>query len=135
MSHSRRLLGAVCVVGQFLLAEALGPACLAQEPAERPRLVVLVVFDQMRGDYLTRWESLFGNEGFRRLGREGGVVPELPLLLCQHRDGGRPRIAPDGLPARGSRHYRQRVVRPLGGQGGLLRRHQSLPAGPTCCCR
>lgn len=51
-----------------------GSACLADEPpakAERPRLVVLVVFDQLRGDYLTRWEPLFGAGGFRRLGRDG----------------------------------------------------------------
>jgi hypothetical protein len=39
--------------------------------ASRPRLAVLVVFDQMRGDYLTRWESLFGDGGFHRLQKEG----------------------------------------------------------------
>ena len=33
--------------------------------------VVLVVFDQLRGDYLTRWEPLFGDGGFRRLQKEG----------------------------------------------------------------
>jgi hypothetical protein len=32
-----------------------------------PRLVVLVVFDQMRGDYLKRWEELYGEGGFKRL--------------------------------------------------------------------
>jgi hypothetical protein len=37
----------------------------------RPRLAVLVVFDQMRGDYLERWQSLFGEGGFRRLQTEG----------------------------------------------------------------
>jgi hypothetical protein len=36
-------------------------------PAARPRLAVLVVFDQLRGDYLTRWQDLFGAGGFRRL--------------------------------------------------------------------
>jgi predicted AlkP superfamily pyrophosphatase or phosphodiesterase len=36
-----------------------------------PRLVVLVVFDQMRGDYLDRWEKLYGPDGFRRLQRDG----------------------------------------------------------------
>jgi predicted AlkP superfamily pyrophosphatase or phosphodiesterase len=35
--------------------------------APPPRLVVLVVFDQLRGDYLGRWQSLFGADGFRRL--------------------------------------------------------------------
>ena len=36
-----------------------------------PRLAVLIVFDQMRADYLTRWDSLFGGGGFHRLEREG----------------------------------------------------------------
>jgi hypothetical protein len=43
----------------------------SQPEDRRPRLVVLVVFDQMRGDYLIRWQDLFGAEGFRRLAREG----------------------------------------------------------------
>ena len=38
---------------------------------ERPRLVVLLVFDQMRGDYLGRWNDLFVEGGFRRLTGEG----------------------------------------------------------------
>src|ERR1700686_1984264 len=40
-------------------------------PKGKPRLAVLVVFDQMRGDYLSRWEKLFGEGGFRRLQKEG----------------------------------------------------------------
>ncbi len=39
--------------------------------AETPRLAVLVVFDQLRGDYLTRWDALFGDGGFHRLEKEG----------------------------------------------------------------
>ena len=35
------------------------------------RLVVVVVFDQMRGDYLTRWPGLFEQDGFEKLKREG----------------------------------------------------------------
>ena len=35
-----------------------------------PRLVVLLVFDQLRGDYLDRWENLFAH-GFNRVRREG----------------------------------------------------------------
>jgi predicted AlkP superfamily pyrophosphatase or phosphodiesterase len=38
---------------------------------EKPRLLVLIVFDQMRGDYPERWESLYGERGFRRLAKEG----------------------------------------------------------------
>jgi hypothetical protein len=32
---------------------------------------VVVIFDQLRGDYLTRWQSLFAAGGFRRLTQDG----------------------------------------------------------------
>ena len=49
------------------------------EPAPAPRevgkprvkLAVLVVFDQMRGDFLERWRPLFGAGGFARLQTDG----------------------------------------------------------------
>ena len=39
--------------------------------AETPRLAVLIYFDQLRGDYLTRWDALFGEGGFHRLEKDG----------------------------------------------------------------
>src|SRR5579859_4430258 len=42
-----------------------------QAPKGKLKLAVIVVFDQMRGDYLGRWEKLFGEGGFRRLMKEG----------------------------------------------------------------
>jgi predicted AlkP superfamily pyrophosphatase or phosphodiesterase len=49
-----------------------GPFCPAAEvQSARPRLAVLIVFDQMRGDYLTRWQALFGKGGFECLQKEG----------------------------------------------------------------
>src|ERR1043166_5194359 len=39
----------------------------------RPRLVVLIVVDQFRYDYLTRFGDLFAARGLRRLLREGAV--------------------------------------------------------------
>jgi hypothetical protein len=36
------------------------------------KLVVLVVFDQMRGDYLARWAEQFGPDGFERM-KKGGI--------------------------------------------------------------
>lgn len=49
------------------------PATAQHEPArERPRLVIVVVVDQMRGDYLDRFAHLF-DDGLARL-REGGAV-------------------------------------------------------------
>jgi len=41
------------------------------DDAKRPKLVVLVVFDQMRGDYPNKWEPLFGDGGFKRLQKDG----------------------------------------------------------------
>ena len=48
-------------------------AAAAPPPEKRPavRLAVLVVFDQMRGDYLARWKQLYGADGFRRLLDDG----------------------------------------------------------------
>jgi predicted AlkP superfamily pyrophosphatase or phosphodiesterase len=40
-------------------------------PKPRAKLAVLVVFDQMRGDYLEKWHYLFGPGGFARLVTEG----------------------------------------------------------------
>ncbi|HKB05258.1 MAG TPA: alkaline phosphatase family protein [Gemmataceae bacterium] len=53
-----------------LLLTLVAAPTFAAEP-ERPRLVVLVVFDQMRGDYLEKWKPLFGSEGFVRMQTEG----------------------------------------------------------------
>ncbi len=38
---------------------------------KHPKLVVLVVFDQMRGDYPKKWEALYGDGGFKRLQKDG----------------------------------------------------------------
>ncbi|MFM8271414.1 MAG: alkaline phosphatase family protein [Gemmata sp.] len=46
------------------------PAQAADEPA-RPKLVVLVFFDQLRGDYLERWKAQFGDGGFNRITTQG----------------------------------------------------------------
>jgi hypothetical protein len=39
--------------------------------AAKPKLLVLVVFDQLRGDFPVRWGDLFGDGGFRRLMDDG----------------------------------------------------------------
>jgi predicted AlkP superfamily pyrophosphatase or phosphodiesterase len=41
------------------------------QTVERPKLVVGIVIDQMRFDYLYRYKQFFGNDGFNRLMTEG----------------------------------------------------------------
>src|SRR5688572_17762100 len=53
-----------------LLIACFSTPLLAAEP-EKPRLVVLIVFDQMRGDYIEKWQPLFGKDGFVRMQTEG----------------------------------------------------------------
>jgi hypothetical protein len=67
-----RLLGLLFVFALLLLgAQASWLPAAEPLPGGPPRLAVLVIFDQLRGDYLERWEKLFGEGGFRRLQREG----------------------------------------------------------------
>ena len=55
----------------LLLAAILAMPAMAQTPFRRPKLVVGVVVDQMRWDYLYRYQERFGDNGFKRLMREG----------------------------------------------------------------
>ena len=60
----------------FLVLLALIAAfssCVQQQhdAVSRPKLVVGLVIDQMRWDYLYRYNSRYGNDGFKRLMREG----------------------------------------------------------------
>jgi hypothetical protein len=58
---------------RFLFAVAvlvLGAPFVAAEPP-KVKLAVVVFFDQMRGDYLEKWQPLFGEGGFKRLQCEG----------------------------------------------------------------
>ena len=60
----------------LIIALLFGSASEAQrrtQPSEtkRPRLVLLIVVDQFRYDYLERFGDLFGANGFRRLMRDG----------------------------------------------------------------
>lgn len=49
----------------------LRPGAAAEPAKPRVKLAVLVVFDQMRGDYMDRWRPLFGPGGFTRMQSEG----------------------------------------------------------------
>lgn len=72
---------AVALVPLFAVLAGLGVyAATAARPARPPaadparprvKLAVLVVFDQLRGDFLDRWRPQFGRDGFARLRRDG----------------------------------------------------------------
>ena len=57
---------------KILLAVILSASinhCFSQQ--EKPKLVVGLVVDQMRWDYLYRYTGLYGNGGFKRLLKDG----------------------------------------------------------------
>ena len=78
---------AVAAIAFLALATACGPApdaggggdetpaATAAVPDGTPRLVLIIVVDQMRGDYLERFRPLL-NHGLARLLREGIVFPD-----------------------------------------------------------
>ncbi|MEP6735642.1 MAG: alkaline phosphatase PafA [Chryseolinea sp.] len=51
-----------------------GHSLWAQQPNERPKLVVGIIVDQMRQEYLYRFNSKFGNGGFKRLMNDGYML-------------------------------------------------------------
>jgi predicted AlkP superfamily pyrophosphatase or phosphodiesterase len=73
----------------FLVASS---ASMAQKKStlNRPKLVVGIVIDQMRWDYLQRFYSLFGNGGFKRMMNDGfscdnTFIPYTPTVTaCGH---------------------------------------------------
>src|ERR1043165_8052124 len=64
------------IIVSFLLASAMSgltaqTAKPAAKPVSRPKLVVGIVIDQMRYDYIYRYWDKFGNDGFKKLVNEG----------------------------------------------------------------
>ena len=57
----------LCLAGLFPFGNAMAEGT----DVSRPRLVVGIVVDQMRWDYLYRYHDRYGEGGFRRLMREG----------------------------------------------------------------
>ena len=70
----------------FLLILSLLEPAYAGNPIAppRPKLVVVLVIDQFRADYLSRFASRFGKDGFRRLVENGAYYPlaEYETLQC-----------------------------------------------------
>jgi hypothetical protein len=68
----------LCVLGTpaFLLVSVLSPAPgFASAYNGHPKLVVVIVIDQFRGDYLERYRDQFGDSGFRVLLDRGAYFP------------------------------------------------------------
>src|SRR5262249_39575657 len=63
------------IIFAALIALTAALPCSAEPPA-KPKLAVLIVFDQMRGDFLWKWQDLFGRDGFRRLQNDGACFPD-----------------------------------------------------------
>ena len=57
--------------GWFVLLFALLAAPAASQTPEKPKLIVGIVVDQMRYDFLYRYQAKYGPGGFKRLLREG----------------------------------------------------------------
>jgi len=62
-------------------------AAFTQAPIAKPKLVVGIVVDQMRWDYLYRFNALYGNNGFKRLLKEGftaenTMIPYVPTYTA-----------------------------------------------------
>jgi hypothetical protein len=74
-SKIARYLLALCAVWLFAAparAAAIDPAAITAPP----RLVVVLVIDQLRADYLTRFHERFGAGGFRWLAAHGAWYPQ-----------------------------------------------------------
>ncbi|HTM34403.1 MAG TPA: alkaline phosphatase family protein, partial [Vicinamibacterales bacterium] len=80
-----RALSAAAALPLVIFSAAASPRIAAQAP-ERPRLLVVVVVDQMRNDYLDRMAPLW-TRGMKRLLTEGAVFernfyPYLQTVTC-----------------------------------------------------
>ena len=58
--------------------------CLSAQASDRPKLVLVLVIDQFRADYLMRFQSLFKSGGFQYLMSKGAYYPyaEYGILQC-----------------------------------------------------
>src|SRR5690349_23696677 len=68
--HRRASLVFVLILSLFV-SVSFGQRRIQPSVQKRPRLVLLIVVDQFRYDYLERFGDLFGPNGFRRLMRDG----------------------------------------------------------------
>ena len=61
-------------ISSLVIILSLGTVVFAQKTPERPKLVVGIIVDQMRQEYLYRFYDKFGNGGFKRLMGDGYML-------------------------------------------------------------
>lgn len=72
MNNKKQTRGILMVVGILLLLPAFTlKRAVAQTNAEKPKIVIGMMVDQMRWDYLYKYRDRYGKGGFNRLLREG----------------------------------------------------------------
>jgi hypothetical protein len=77
-----------------------GPEPKPRKEPPTPRLAVLVVFDQLRGDYLPRWRPLFRKDGFVRVMDDGAWFSDCHYPYVNTMTGpGHASIATGALPS------------------------------------
>lgn len=74
--RSAAVLAPLVVIAAAISGVAVYTLTRPADPPRKVKLAVLVVFDQMRGDYLDRWRSKFGPDGFERLRRDGAYFTD-----------------------------------------------------------
>lgn len=90
----------------------------AEWPGEKPRLVVVVVIDQFRADYLSRFKSEFKADGFNALIQQGAYFPYGEYDILQSMTGpGHATILTGAYPYQmgvpGNDWYDQKTHRPM----------------------
>lgn len=75
-SNSGALVRVMRGAAALAFAIAAGPVMVPAQTAPRPRLVVVLVVDQLRGDYIDRFRPFFGEAGFNRLMRDGARLTQ-----------------------------------------------------------
>jgi hypothetical protein len=91
MAHLTRRRFAGCIAG------SLAAARLSAIPP-RPKLFVLLLAEQFRSDYLSRFSGLFGPGGFRRLMEEGSYLPDCRMAASSFSASGLETIATGAYP-------------------------------------
>src|SRR6202011_70467 len=71
----------------LVLALNLSPSSFASAYDAHPKLVVIIVIDQFRGDYLERYRDQFGDGGFRLFLDHGAYFPDCNYNYANTRTG------------------------------------------------